>query len=117
LIVRTFVTLLYTVVVVVALLVQFVYPVLALYVLYGLLAWFVASLVIYRLPIMSRPLRRAGPTGTPYAVTPAPSAPTATGAPLASGDGAPLSFCTYCAHPIEPGTPVCPECGRRIAVF
>jgi hypothetical protein len=117
LIVRTFVTLLYTVVVVVALLVQFVYPVLALYVLYGLLAWFVASLVIYRLPIMTRPIRRPVVASAPYAPTKVPGPSPSAGVPLASGSSAQLTFCTYCAHPIEPGTPVCPECGRRIPVF
>lgn len=116
-IVRTFVTLLYTVVVVVALLVQFAYPVLALYVLYGLLAWFVASLVVYRLPVMSRRVRWPFAVPTVDGPTRVPGPTRVAGAPNAPTDGAPLSFCTYCAAPIEPGTPVCPECGRRIAVF
>jgi hypothetical protein len=116
-IVRTFVTLLYLVVVVVAILIQFVFPILAFYVLVGLLAWFILSLFVYRLPVMSRPIGRTRPApaaaagfGAPNVAAPLPAGPSA-------GPSAPLDFCPYCAAPVAPGTPVCPECHHRIPVF
>lgn len=117
-IVRTLVTTLYFVSVVAALLLQFLYPELALYLIVGLLAWFVASLFVYRLPVMSRSL------GAVVAPTPSPTPALGNdraGAPLASapasGPGATLDFCAYCAHPVEPGTPICPECQHRIPFY
>ena len=111
-------TTLYLVAVAVALLLQFVYPPLALYLVLGLLVWFVASLFVYRLPVMSRTLGATVVTTPGLGRSPAPES---AGAPLRSGatpvSGKFLDFCPYCARAVEPGTPVCPDCQHRIPVF
>ncbi|MCI4361190.1 MAG: hypothetical protein L3J91_05755 [Thermoplasmata archaeon] len=108
--VRTFVTLVYVVAVAIAIVLQFFIPGLAVLLLYGLLGWFIVSIFVYRLPVMSRPL-----FGGPAA---APAAPPPLGVPLTSTPGGTqLSFCAYCATPVEPGTPICPACHHSIPVF
>lgn len=115
-ILRTLVTGLYLAAVAVAFLLQFVYPEVAVYLILGLLAWFIVSLFVYRMPAMSRPVGGATPTPAgPLSARPAVSA--GSSAPLPSAGGMILDFCPYCAHPVEPGTPVCPECQHRIPVF
>jgi hypothetical protein len=109
-ILRTVFTITYLGTVIVAVALNLFYPSIAVWVLYGLLIWFVASLFLYRLPVMARPignLRRPGPNPS---VTPLSSNSTVS----AGGPSAFLGFCTNCATPVEPGTPVCPSCGRRI---
>jgi hypothetical protein len=111
--VRTLVTVLYLVAVAVAIVLQFYIPGLAVLLLYALLAWFIVSIFVYRLPIMSRPV---GSSGAPAA--PAGPAPIPFGTPLTSTPGGTqLSFCAYCATPVEPGTPVCPACHHTIPAF
>ena len=106
-IVRTFVTLLYLAIVLVAVLLQLYIPAIAGYILIALLVWFVVSFFVYRFPVMSRRIGRA------------PARPSS--APISSSGAASeastLGFCPYCATPIEPGTPVCPACGHRIPVW
>jgi len=111
--VRTLVTIVYLAAVLVAIVLQFYIPGLAILLLYALLAWFVASIFVYRLPVMSRPV-----FATTRAPTVSAETPMAVGLPLASTPGGtPLSFCAYCATPVEPGTPVCPVCHHTIPVF
>ena len=118
-IVRTLVTLVYIGAVAAALVLQFFFPTAAVWLLYGLLAWFVASLFVYRMPVMARSVGRPRPTPSvpvrESAPAPSPSSP-----PIATGpvtEPVYLDFCPYCAHAVEPGTPVCPECNHRIPVF
>jgi hypothetical protein len=113
LLVRTLVTIVYVAAVGVAIVLQFFIPGLALYLLYALLGWFIVSIFVYRLPVMSRPVFGSGRGPTVSA-----GAPLSTGVPLASSPGGTqLSFCAYCATPVEPGTPVCPACHHAIPVF
>ena len=117
-ILRTLLSIVYLAVVGVGLVVELVYPAVAGFLLYGLLAWFIATLFLYRLPVMSRRIgARASPSAT---ATPAPPLGSF-GTPLPSTSGpvgsfGSLAFCAYCAAPIEPGTPVCPSCGHRIPI-
>lgn len=92
-----------------AFLLQLLVPAVSAYVFYGLLAWLIASLFIFRLPVMGRPI------GSPRPVA-AGSAPSRA-APLSDGLGGSLGFCPYCAASVAPGTAVCPECHRGIAQF
>lgn len=107
-ILRTVFTITYLGTVIVAIALNLFYPAIAVFVLYGLLIWFVASLFLYRLPIMGR---RIGALRRPNA-----TAATPTAAPSSGTAPTFLGFCTNCATPVEPGTPVCPSCGRRIPV-
>ena len=110
---RTLVTILYLAAVAVAIVLQFFVPVLAVYLLYGLLGWFILSIFVYRLPIMSRPVFASG--GGPKVSA---ESPLAIGVPLSSSPGGTqLTFCAYCATPVEPGTPICPACHHAIPVF
>jgi hypothetical protein len=113
LLVRTLVTVVYVAAVGVAIALQYFIPGLALYLLYGLLGWFIVSIFVYRLPVMSRPVFSSGRAPTVSA-----EAPLSIGVPLASSPGGTqLNFCAYCATPVEPGTPVCPACHHAIPVF
>lgn len=114
-ILRTLLSILYLAVVAAALVVELIYPGIASFLLYGLLAWFIATLFLYRLPVMSRPLgARAAPTpAAPGVGSPGPALPSAPSPAPSLGN---LGFCPYCATPLEGGTPVCPACGRRIPV-
>ncbi|MCI4354541.1 MAG: hypothetical protein L3K06_04170, partial [Thermoplasmata archaeon] len=91
----------------------FFIPTLGYILLYALLAWFMLSIFVYRLPVMSRPLfgRGSAPTtsvqGPPFIGTPLTSTP----------GGTQLTFCAFCATSVEPGTPMCPACGHAIPVF
>lgn len=114
-ILRTLLSIVYLAVVAAALVVELIYPGIASFLLYGLLAWFLATLFLYRLPVMSRPI------GTRAAASPAAPGFSAPPSPLPSGPSSPpslgnLGFCPYCASPLEAGTPVCPACGHRIPV-
>jgi hypothetical protein len=111
--VRTLVTILYLAAVAVAIALQFFIPGLAILLLYGLLGWFIVSIFVYRLPVMSRPV-----FGRASAPTVSAQAPLAIGVPLTSSPGGTqLAFCAYCATPVEPGTPICPSCHHAIPVF
>jgi hypothetical protein len=103
-ILRTLVIELYIVACVAAIAVDYYVPALYFYLLGALLVWFALGFYVYRLPAMSRAVF-GGPA-------PPPAPFVTTEQPLASS--APLAFCAYCAAPIEPGTPVCPACGRTI---
>jgi hypothetical protein len=90
----------------VVLTVDLLVPVYSTYIFYGLLGWIVASLFLYRLPVMNRrvgggfvasgstPLASGNPTGPPSTST---------------GD---LGFCIHCGTMVPAGTPICPSCGR-----
>ena len=107
---RTLLTIVNVGVFAVAIAFDFLVPGVASWIFYALLAWFFASLFVFRLPVMSRPIGRAvgtAPRGTVPSTAPLPSSPANTN----------LGFCVYCAAPIEPGTPVCPSCGRTIPQF
>ena len=110
-IIRTFVTALYLAAVATAVVLQYFIPAIGVFLLYGLLGWFMISMFLYRLPVMSRPLfGRAGAASPP--------APSSVGVPLTSNPGGtPLSFCAFCAAPVDSGTPVCPSCGHAIPAF
>ncbi len=88
---------------------EFFFPAVSTYVLFGLLGWFVASLFVYRLPVMSRTIGGSGRTGPAPAAGPSPALPS--GSPALLSD---LDFCLYCASPIERGVPKCPQCGRSL---
>jgi hypothetical protein len=106
-ILRWVLTISYLVVLVVAILVEFLAPAISVYLFYGVLAWFVLSFFIYRLPAMNRPI------GWSKSTKPAPG-PTST--PLPSGSPAvSLDFCTNCGTHFPPGTSTCPSCGRTIS--
>lgn len=101
-ILRTLLTQLYLVACVAALAVDYYLPQLYLGLLVVLLVWLGLSIVAYRWPAMNR---RIGWRGT------APPTPPAFGG---TPTGPALGFCLYCAAPLEPGTPVCPACGRTL---
>lgn len=105
--VRWAVTIAYVAVLVVALVAQIFDPAISSLLFWGVLIWFVASLFLYRLPVMSRPIglgRSAPPSG---AGAPLPSA-TPSGPPVDVG------FCVHCGTHIAPGISVCPNCGRTV---
>lgn len=95
---------------------QFLYPSVALPVFYGLLGWYVASIVVYRLPFMSRPVGSATATSASGNALPSVGPTATTPLPLAAG-GTPSDFCVFCAAKVEPGTLVCPSCGKPIPTF
>ncbi len=103
-ILRTLVIQLYIVACVGAIAVDYYVPALYFWLLGALLVWFVVGFYVYRLPAMNRPV-----FGT---------APAAASAPLPFGEPTPssstLGFCAYCAAPLEPGTVMCPACGRSV---
>ena len=92
-----------------AFILQILVPAVSVYVFYGLLAWLIASLFIFRLPVMSRSIGSPRPVAAGGGVsrTPLPS----------GGVGTSLGFCPFCAASVPPGTAVCPECHRGIAQF
>jgi hypothetical protein len=102
-ILRTLVVQLYIVACVAAIAVDYYIPGLYFWLLGALLVWFAVGFYVYRLPIMTRPV---------FGGTPAAAPPPAAGTspePVTS-----LGFCAYCAAPLEPGTPICPACGRSV---
>ncbi len=111
--VRTLVTIVYLAAVGVAIALQFYIPGLAEVLLYALLAWFIVSIFVYRMPVMSRPVFASGGSAAG-----SPPAPLSIGVPLTSNPtGTQLTFCAYCATPVEPGTPICPSCHHTIPSF
>jgi hypothetical protein len=112
-IVRTAVLALYAVVLVAALVVQFYFPALGVYVFYGLLFWLVASFFVFRLPGMGRPVpgSRAPPLPRPE-----PNAGP-TGTPLSSGPPVTLEFCAFCGTSLPAGALRCPACGHAVQSF
>jgi hypothetical protein len=100
----------------IAIAVQFLYPAAATYVFYALLAWIVASLFIYRLPVMNRQIGGGPSRAPPPPSYPPVSAPFGTtaggGTPLASHD---VGFCIHCGTNVAPGTTTCPTCGRSVS--
>jgi hypothetical protein len=102
-ILRTLVIQLYIVACVAAIAVDYYVPALYFYLLGALLVWFAVGFYVYRLPVMSRPVFGTAPAS--------PSAPPF-GPP--TGTSPPLTFCAYCAAPLEPGTMTCPACGRSV---
>ncbi|MGC2288554.1 MAG: zinc ribbon domain-containing protein [Thermoplasmata archaeon] len=94
---------------------EFVIPKYATILFYLLLAWFVASFLILRLPFMSR--RIGGKPALPPAPTPAGAPLPSMGAPLTPGvDAAEIGFCPHCGTHVAPGTLVCPSCGRSTRI-
>ena len=102
-ILRTLVIQLYIVACVVAIAVDYYVPALYFWLLGALLVWFAVGFYVYRLPAMSRPI---------FGSAPAAPAPPPFGEPTPSATT--LGFCAYCAAPFEPGTMVCPSCGRSV---
>ena len=94
---------------------EFVIPRYATYLFYLLLAWFVASFLILRLPFMSRRVG-GGPRPAP-APTPAGEPLPSSGAPVSAGvDATEIGFCPHCGTNVAPGTLVCPACGRSTRI-
>ncbi|HEV2428378.1 MAG TPA: hypothetical protein VGV64_00820 [Thermoplasmata archaeon] len=80
---------------------QFVYPPIQPYAFWALLAYFVASLLFVRSPILSRDIGRPK---RPVSAPPLPSS---------GGSGAPsVGFCIYCGHALAEGAAACSACGR-----
>lgn len=100
-------TIAYIGVLVVALVLQLFVPSISTLLFYGVLAWFVLSLFLYRLPAMNRPIS-FGKKPAPPPVPPGPS-----GAPLPSSP-VDLGFCVKCGTHLPPGTSVCPVCGKTV---
>ncbi|MGC2035735.1 MAG: hypothetical protein WA761_09875 [Thermoplasmata archaeon] len=111
LIARTILTVVNLVAFIFAVSLEFLYPAIALPVFYALLGWYLLSILVYRLPIMSRSVR--GPTTA--ASSGGPTTGTAAGPALSSGSSsAPLDFCMYCGAYTPPGLSICPDCGKPI---
>jgi zinc ribbon protein len=94
---------------------EFLVPSIGGYVVYGLLAYFVASLLIFRLPVMSRPI------GKPRAPPAIRNTPTGKASPLPSSSApqgpSSLGFCVYCGTMLVPGSVTCPSCGKPQPTF
>ncbi|MFG1530043.1 MAG: zinc ribbon domain-containing protein [Thermoplasmata archaeon] len=88
----------------VALAIYFLVPSLSTIAFYGLLLWMFVSLALAYHP---RTSGRIG-AGAPRLGT----APSGSGAPLASSGAAPLGFCIWCGTAYPPGATQCPACGR-----
>ncbi|MCI4357866.1 MAG: hypothetical protein L3J95_05860 [Thermoplasmata archaeon] len=112
-IVRTAVLAVYAVVLVAALVVQFLLPALGVYVFYGLLFWLVASFFVFRLPGMGRPVPGSRHPSPPR---PPPNA-LANGPPLTSGPAVALEFCAFCGTSLSRGALRCPACGHAVQTF
>lgn len=115
---RSLVSIVSLVAILAAIVVQLLEPALQLYIFYVILAWVVAGFFVYRLPAMSRPVRLG--TGSPSRPS-ASAAALADGHPLDGSSSAPpgtsagaLGFCMYCGSLVEPGTALCPNCGRSL---
>jgi hypothetical protein len=110
--VRTLVSILYVVAVVVSLVLQFFYPFLGVILFYGIIGWFILSLWVYRWPVMSHQIgrRRPAPTASGSAPLPSPASPGNPGSAATEN----LGFCLYCGTTLEPGTLLCPNCGRSV---
>jgi hypothetical protein len=94
---------------------QFVYPGLQLIIFYVVLVWVLLGFFIYRLPIMSRQVGRTRPASALPAPSAAPNDPLGGGAPPPAGTSAgALGFCLYCGSIVDPGTALCPSCGRSL---
>lgn len=88
----------------------FLVPPLSGLVFYLLLGWFVTSIFLFRLPVMSR--RVGAPATRPAAArsdAPLPSAGAGSGPGV---DALEIGFCPRCGTNLAPGTLVCPACGR-----
>lgn len=103
-ILRTVVSMISLTVFAAAVALQFLVPSIASYIFYGLLAWFIFSILLFIHPAMNR---RVGAAATSAGH---PGGPPLAGASLSSEIG----FCVYCATPIHPGTTVCPSCGHAL---
>ena len=104
-----------------ALAVQFLIPLTSLYVFYGILAWFIASIFVFRLPVMNRWIGGRPAPVMPGAVPPPSAPPSRSPAPLPSStpkvEPFVLDFCPNCAARISPGTSRCPACGKAVPVW
>lgn len=93
---------------------QILYPHEQLYIFYIVLVWVIAGFFVYRLPIMSRTVggtkRLSG--GSPVASASDHPIP-GMGPPPGTSAGA-LGFCMYCGSHVDPGTALCPSCGRSL---
>jgi hypothetical protein len=89
---------------------QFLVPALSTVIFYVLILWIVASFFVYRLPAMSRTIGRPAPP------RPASFSPAITPA-FGPGSSPPtdLGFCAFCGTNVEPGTHLCPSCGRTLS--
>lgn len=103
-ILRTVVSMLSLTVFAAAVALQFLVPSIASYIFYGLLAWFIFSILLFIHPAMNR---RVGASATAAG---RPGDPLPLGASLS----AEIGFCVYCATPIQPGTTICPSCGHPL---
>ncbi|HEV2167096.1 MAG TPA: zinc ribbon domain-containing protein [Thermoplasmata archaeon] len=112
-IVRTAVLAAYAAVLGAALLIQFLYPALGVYVFYGLLFWLVASFFVFRMPGMGRTL----PSGGPARPTPRISAEVPGAPPLPSTPPVALEFCAFCGTSLPEGAAKCPACGHTVRTF
>ena len=97
-------TIVYVVVLVFAFVVQIFDPAISALVFWGVFAWFIASLFLYRLPAMSRPVGlgrtprpAAGPSSMPPRTPPVD-----------------LGFCVRCGTHLPEGSSECPQCGRPV---
>jgi hypothetical protein len=101
-------TVAYVAVLIVALVAQIFDPAISPLLFWGVLIWFIASLFLYRLPAMSRPVSWGRSAGRP----------STSGSPLPSGQPSTppvdLGFCVRCGTHLTPGTPICPTCGRTV---
>jgi hypothetical protein len=114
-ILRTLVLIVYIIILVAAFALQSIEPALAVFVLYGLLFWVVASFFIYRQPSMSKPVPgTGGGAARPPDGNPPPPAP---GAALPSTGPLVLGFCAFCGRDLAPGSTVCPACGHPVRQF
>ncbi|MCI4320742.1 MAG: hypothetical protein L3K18_09195 [Thermoplasmata archaeon] len=101
-------TVAYVAVLVVALVAQIFDPAISPFLFWGVLIWFIASLFLYRLPAMSRPVGWGKSAPRPS------NGGTALPSGMPSTPPVDLGFCVRCGTHITPGTSVCPSCGRTV---
>ncbi|HKS59406.1 MAG TPA: hypothetical protein VJS68_01355 [Thermoplasmata archaeon] len=124
LLIRTVATFINVGIFVAAVALQFLDPTISSYVFYAVLAWFIGSIFLFRLPFMNRPIGQAARLSAPASASPASSPLPSGAAPLSPGAASPaspaapaLDFCPYCTATIQPGTVRCPQCGRTVPTW
>ncbi|MCI4331687.1 MAG: zinc ribbon domain-containing protein [Thermoplasmata archaeon] len=93
---------------------QVVYPKLQLDIFYIVLVWVIAGFFIYRLPIMSRQVGQPRVSAAAPAALPSAASPLGGVAPPPGTSAGALGFCLYCGSMVDPGTALCPNCGRSL---